>query len=675
MKIMSLSSVFVTGLVLSFGLSNCSNGGEAPSIAAGDTFWVPTLPPRAGYKIECKADLEQGRLHCKQEIRFKNDANRPMSRLAMNWSWREFGALEIEANGKKIFPIPANQQPTDISLIPFVLPEPLNPGEEITLQCQFEVTRPGGEVPSQMAITGWYPRLWWGFETYDGYEVKVDLPSDSEYMLEASGRFEEDTGYYQIDGARSFGLFLAQGMKQAEAKAGEVLVRSLYTPKAEACAKLLLTTAVDVINFYRKRFGFYPFQSLTIVPGGDRPAGGYPVATGIVAIHGQEQMSERAKSHWQWITAHEIGHQYWGEYVMEKDSPGWLWIGLGIYADREYFRAKGFPPDHHRALMNRYLNGVSLDLDTTVARPPEQVAGIGFDHNNIVIHGKGYSIISALSCVLGEKVFDRIYRKCLEQFAGRRMGADEFQAVCETGSGQNLDWFFDQWVRSNRSLSYKIVSSESIEQNGRYSTEVRIERLGDLEMPVPVQARFKDGTSQLGFTDRLLKTNILRFDSETPVEDVQLDPEHNLAMMSRDLSASLKDAKSQDVAQLVLDLSWTNVGPQALEVFQAAKSSDMAGDLQWLKLGLVLYDAKYYHEALEAFRRSEELATDGSIYKFPAIVWQGHLLDLSERRKEALVCYRKALENDMGDFMDHDQYQMRINRAWVEKRLKEPFRR
>jgi len=65
-------------------------------------------------------------------------------------------------------------------------------------------------------------------------------------------------------------------------------------------------------------------------PRGKGPLGGYPFATGIVAIHGQETFKEgEPLVWWQHITSHEIGHEYWGEWVLDPDDPAWLWIGLG----------------------------------------------------------------------------------------------------------------------------------------------------------------------------------------------------------------------------------------------------------------------------------------------------------------------------------------------------------
>ena len=259
------------------------------------------------------------------------------------------------------------------------------------------------------------------------------------------------------------------------------------------------------------------------------------MATSIVAVHGMEQFDSMPKLHWQWITAHEIGHQYWGEYVLSKDPDDafdWLMIGLGIYADREYVRARGLGLNKHRAIMNRYIKGVQSGLDTTIALSPEQRSKIRFDFNNIVKHGKSFSVISALDCVLGKKVFGRLYRNCLKEFAGRRLGINDFKAVCEKETGQDLGWFFDQWVNSNKFLSYDISSQSCKKQVGHYIWQVEVKCLGDLKMPVPVVAYFEDGTSQSRFTDRLLYVNVLEFKSKSPLKEVRLDPNAALAQAS-----------------------------------------------------------------------------------------------------------------------------------------------
>jgi len=644
-------------------------GGQAShERIASPTFCAPALAPRAQYTIDCKLDLDQGWFEGTQLVRFKNESPAPIKRLAMAWPPLQHGGkLSVTVGGKSVPTIPDVTGPDGFPLVVFDLPQALPRGKEISIDCQFSLAEDGGGKPDRMNMTDWNPRLWWGFPTADDYAVKLDAPS--EYVVGSSGRLNAQTGYYECQGAKTFGLFLARDYRVAEAMAGDVQVRCLYAADMETCARLLLDTAVDVIGFYRSRFSFYPYKSLTIIPGVDQPMGGYPVAAGLVAIHGQQRMSEQPWLHWQWITAHEIGHQYFGEYVLEPNSPGWLWIGLGIYADREYVRARGLGLDKHRSLVARYVEGVGKNLDTTLHRTAEQISKVGFDYNNVAMHGKGFSVISALACVLGPETFGSIYQRCLRDYGGRRLGVDEFQAICEAESQQDLGWFFDQWVRSNRYLQYQVASQSCVKDNDKYVTRVRVECRGTLQMPIPVMASFEDGTSQVQFSDRLLKTDTLEFISSAPLKKIQLDPNEELAMAEPAASSA-----SPDAATMVQALPWTGAGKQALSAFEAAKSGELSDMQLWVKLGMTLYDGGLYPQALEAFRQCER-SEPGTSAHFIGIVWQGHILDLMGRREEAIRYYRAALQASDGQSVSHDQYHLLIDRAWVEKRIEEPFRR
>ncbi|NIR51001.1 M1 family metallopeptidase [candidate division KSB1 bacterium] len=364
--------------------------------------------------------------------------------------------------------------------------------------------------------------------------------------------------------------------------------------------------------------------------------GGYPVATGIVAIHGQERMGDVPEIHWRWITAHEIGHQYWGEYVLEKDDSGWLWIGLGIYADREYVRARSLSLEKHQKIMERYINVVRKHVDTTVDITPEQRSDVDFDFNNVVIHGKGFSIISALACVLGRETFDRIYRRCLEQFGGRRLGAYEFQAVCEEETDQDLGWFFDQWLRSSRYPSYQITSQVCTKHNDGYRSRVRVESLGTLKMPVPIVTYFEDGTSQRRVTDRLLHVNILEFASSAPLHEVRLDPDGELALVVPPPGPPPMPTTKDELRKRIRRMSITGAGKEALDLFTAAQQLNLTDPDLWWRLGLALYDGSYYPKALIAWRRIGEFAEGDLDYSFISLVWQGHILDLLGRRQDAV---------------------------------------
>ena len=129
----------------------------------------------------------------------------------------------------------------------------------------------------------------------------------------------------------------------------------------------------------------------------------------------------------------------------------------------------------------------------------------------------------------------------------------------------------------------------------------------------------------------------------------------------------------QELQGILDGLDWTREGKTPLLIYGKAKSLVLHDAGFWFKLGLLLFDSGFFRESLDAFDKT--IAGNPSpIRLFAAWTWRGHLLDLLGRRDEALSSYRKALELDPGSPMVQGQYRLRIDRSWVETRLRSPFR-
>ncbi|MGC9994083.1 MAG: M1 family aminopeptidase [Terriglobia bacterium] len=625
--------------------------------AARLNFWAPVIPPRAHYAIEAKFIADASRLEGTETIRFRNLNRQPIGRVALGW----YGdVLHVRANGEPVAAAPANS-----SVALFDLPRAVPPGGQIELVVSFGAPFKLNPHTENGLTSTLAPHLWWGFGTLDDYEVRLQIPDG--YTVATSGRYDSRAGLYKGDGIREFGMFIGKGYESAEADAGDVRVRAVFTSKGRPCAELLLKTAMDAISFYRQQFGFYPHRSLSIVPGMDYPAGGYPPATALVAIHGEERMSERPEAHWRWITAHEIGHMYWSNYVLAQGSNdlNWLMVGLGIHADREYRRARGIKSDAIQ-LEQVYVSGAKQGLDTTMDVTDEQLEAIHWDFNNTVEHGKSTAMLNALESVLGAETFARIYSRCLKEYAGKQLGWREFQRVCENEGGQDLDWFFEQWVRSSGSANYRVAGQECSPAGGLFNCTVRVERLGLMRMPVAVSARFEDGSEQIAQTERLADLDELKFQAKSALKEVVLEPNAVVAMIDSPLD------RRRALAAKINEMHWTGVGDAAVDAYRQACDSGIEDQFTWFKLGLLLYDGRHYPEALEALSRVGGSDPD---WGFAALVWQGHLLDLLGRRAEAVTRYQEALKVPGSPKMRHSQYDLIIDKTWVEERLKTPFER
>ena len=626
-----------------------------PLVASG--FWAPVEPPRAKYLVTVGYSPDTQQLRGTETIRFRNHTRRSIHRLAFRW----FGEiLSVRSNGA-----PASPPPGRHTQHLYELPLPIEPGRDVELVVDYAAGWPLNPRNGSQITSFLNPRLWWGFGTHDDYEVEVRVPEG--YAFATSGRHDPASGRLVANGVRTFGLFVGKGYETAEADAGGVLVRTVFTRAGRACAERLLRSAVDAIGFYRERFGLYPQTQLSIVPGMAEPAGGYSAATGLVVVHGQERLADRPEQHWRWIMAHEIGHQYWGEYVL-ADGPDplpWLMLGMGIHADREYRRARGITAG---ALEANYARGVAEGNDTTIDLTDEQREAARFDVNNVVDHGKSAALLNALESVLGEDVFEVLYRRCLREYAGRRLGWRELQRLAEAEAGEDLGWFFEQWVRSSKVANYRVAESACAAADGGYTCTVKVERLGQMRMPLIVLARFADGQEQRARTERLADVDVLTFSSSSPLKEAVLAPEGALALID---SAS---DRQRELVSRIGALRWQGSGREALEVHQALQSGAAVEDPgSLLKLGLLLYDGAHYPEALTVLTKIRDGAS--ASMRFAARVWEGHVLDLLGRRAEAESRYREALAIPGSPRMRHDQYSMTIDADWARARLLTPFRR
>ncbi len=662
--------------VLCFAGAIVAAKAAGPAISVRD-FFVPLDPPAAAYVLDAQVVVEGGAVVVSGTgtLTVKNTANKPISVLAFDWAVGGSRSLEVTADGRPLRVLNAEAGLPSTTPLFYPLPRPLNPGRELQLHLNFAAMAAGSA--ERISLPKWYPSLWWeGIQVRDSFKVKLSAPAG--YAVATSGRLNPVSGFYENDGVTTqFGLYLAKDMKAESRESAGVLITALFTENGRACAVHCLNAAVDIVKFYSERYGFYPHRSLTIIPGQPQPMGGYPFASGLVVIHGQEtfdpEKGTRRPRWWTWITAHEIGHQYWGECVMADDvrfdyTDAWLMIGMGIVADKEYCLDRGLGWDRHRAFLDRYLQGVRAKHDTTMDAPPSLRKQQKFDTNNILIHGKGFAVLSALETRLGKETFAALYGRLLRSAAWTRLSWRGLQRAAEEAAGEDLGGFFEDWVRSNKVLVGRITATSSVPAGDGFASEVRVEFEPDsIRMPVPVEAVFEDGTRQMTLTDGFSPVCRVRLESLSKLKEARLDPEGRLPLLAEALpktAVELEDA--------VAALDWSGTGEAALAIFKNPETAKITNARTFFKLGLLLFDGGSYAESGEAFQKCGALNTD-KFNLFAVNVWLGHLKDLLGEREKALEFYREALKFDTGQTMRHDQWGLRIDRAWVEGRLKTPF--
>jgi len=137
----------------------------------------------------------------------------------------------------------------------------------------------------------------------------------------------------------------------------------------------------------------------------------------------------------QWLNVHELGHQWWGDWVTMDD---WrhIWLNEGYATHTEWLWAEHLGP----VVFAQYLE----DEDWR-----GWFSGPVFDNPSPfswTIYAKGSWVAWMLRHVIGDDAFFEAMAIYRAANAGATGTTDELEDAMETVSGMELDWFFDEWV-------------------------------------------------------------------------------------------------------------------------------------------------------------------------------------------------------------------------------------
>ncbi len=148
---------------------------------------------------------------------------------------------------------------------------------------------------------------------------------------------------------------------------------------------------------------------------------------------------------WDWVLAHELSHQWWGDCVTLATWPDvWLNEGFATYSEAiNAYRTDGMQGyrDYMRSIMNRYIYSEPYP-PYPIYYPDANITQL----YSVVTYQKGASVLHMLRHIVGDSIFFAILRGRIERHAYGNETTAEFQQLCEEISGMDLDWFFDEWV-------------------------------------------------------------------------------------------------------------------------------------------------------------------------------------------------------------------------------------
>jgi len=293
----------------------------------------------------------------------------------------------------------------------------------------------------------YYARLWWPCKdtpTDKADSVQVDLTVPDNLTGVSNGKLENvqsASGWKTFSWKERYPIttYLVSVAVSNYAEFGETFtfndgtimpIRHYVYPENLASAQTQLADTRDMLAFFNRAFGDYPFKKEKYGHAQFAWGGGMEHQT-ITSIGGFGDG----------LISHEMTHQWFGDLITMKSWQDiWLNEGFASYGEALFFESRDGKAAY-RNYMARYDHSYT---GSVFVRDTTSVNSIF----NITVYHKGAWVLHSLRHVIGDSTFFRLLRNYVAdpRYRFGTATTDDFKNLAENISGKELDWFFEQWV-------------------------------------------------------------------------------------------------------------------------------------------------------------------------------------------------------------------------------------
>ena len=444
---------------------------------------------------------------------------------------------DLKQDGKSI------QSVLSGTILEVTLIEPIKPGNSTIFSLNFEgkvpdLIRRSGKNSSEgvaLSMAQWYPKMaeydyeGWNAEPYLGrefhgvwgnFDVRITL--NKKFTVAASGYLQnpEEVGHGYSEGkgkAKKKKLswhFYAPNVHDFTWSADPNYIHDTFlgpngvelhffyvdNPKYNSTWKKLQPKTAELMEFFNKRLGEYPYKQYTVAQGGD---GGmeYAMMTLITGNRSYESLLG--------VTAHELAHS-WFQHVLATNEMKYEWMDEGFttyistLAVEEMLNKKSLFP--FSSSYDNYFYLVSSGKEE-----PQQTNANRYIYNmayEISAYSKGAIFLAQLGYIIGESKLNKTLKSYFEEFKFKHPTPNDFRRVAERISGIQLKWYLTDWTQTTNTIDYAI---KSIDENSE-NTNIRLKRVGNMPMPLDVLVKFEDGSTSVYY----IPIPLMRGEKESP---------------------------------------------------------------------------------------------------------------------------------------------------------------
>jgi hypothetical protein len=355
--------------------------------------------------------------------------------------------------------------------------------------------------------TAWYPRPLSG-RSLATFEMIYHYPS--KYLFASVGELMDSTTTGQITTSRwvtarpirnasfNIGMFKAYTPVEPGAPPVTVLVSESGHRAIGSKAYSADEASLDIarsMKLFTTMFGPPPADQFYAT---EIPAGHGEAFPGLIHLSMATFDITGTQGHNEVFRAHEVAHQWWGigvDFATYRDQ--WLSEGFSEFAALWYLQTVRGDGKQYFAMLDEWK------ADLLVRGADAAPIGLGMrtaDEDNpgdynLIVYEKGAWVLHMLRAMMvdlktmNEDRFAGMMKDFYQTYRGKRASTADFQRMVEQHTGQDMGWFFSQWVYRSAIPTYRVAYQFVDAPDGKYVVKVRVRQLDvpeDFQMYVPI---------------------------------------------------------------------------------------------------------------------------------------------------------------------------------------------
>jgi hypothetical protein len=299
----------------------------------------------------------------------------------------------------------------------------------------------GGMIDKRgVSLTGiWYPHV----EGLRHYELHATLPAGYEAVSEAesikremkNGKVELHFNFpHPVDGIN---LAASDRFRVLRDSFRDIDIYAYFFEEDRGLGKTYIEYTKKYLELYERLIGEYPYRRFSIVE--NFLPSGYSMPTFTLLGSAVVRLPFIVET----SLGHEILHQWFGNHVYIDYKNGNWAEGLTTYlADHYYKVQKDEGWKYRKQMLTDYKSYVSVENDF----PLKSFRGRTGRASRAMGYGKAAMVFHMLKDITGKKIFYGSLRDFIDKNRFKAVSWDDLRDSFEKKYGQDLKWFFSQWI-------------------------------------------------------------------------------------------------------------------------------------------------------------------------------------------------------------------------------------